>query len=130
VSHYIAKTVAQPFDSVVREVIALLRADGFDVLTDIDVRALLRSKIGAEMSRYRILGACDPALAHAALKMEKKLGLLLPCNVIVHDTADQRVEVASVDPVGAMERTANPALARIALEVRGRLATVIDGIAS
>jgi uncharacterized protein (DUF302 family) len=130
VSYYIAKTVAQPFDSVVLEVIALLRAEGFGVLTDIDVRALLRSKIGAEMSRYRILGACDPALAHEALKMETKLGVLLPCNVIVHETADQRVEVASVDPVGTMERTANPALARIALEVRSRLARVVDGIAS
>ena len=129
-SYYIAKTVAQPFDSVVLEVIALLRAEGFGVLTDIDVRALLRSKIGAEMSRYRILGACDPALAHEALKMENKLGVLLPCNVIVHETADQRVEVASVDPVGTMERTANPALARIALEVRSRLARVVDGIAS
>jgi uncharacterized protein (DUF302 family) len=130
VSYYIAKTVAQPFDSVVSEVIALLRAEGFGVLTDIDVRAALKSKIGAEMSRYRILGACNPSLAHEALKMEDKLGVLLPCNVIVLETADQRVEVASVDPVGAMERTANPALARIALEVRGRLARVVDGIAS
>ena len=129
-SYYIAKTVAQPFDSVVSEVIALLRAEGFGVLTDIDVRAALKSKIGAEMSRYRILGACNPSLAHEALKMEDKLGVLLPCNVIVLETADQRVEVASVDPVGAMERTANPALARIALEVRGRLARVVDGIAS
>jgi uncharacterized protein (DUF302 family) len=130
VSYYIAKTVDQPFDSVVLEVIALLRAEGFGVLTDIDVRAVLWSKIGAKMSRYRILGACDPALAHEALKMENKLGVLLPCNVIVHETADRRVEVASVDPVGTMERTANPALARIALEVRSRLARVVDGIAS
>jgi uncharacterized protein (DUF302 family) len=130
VSYYIAKTVAQPFDSVVSEVIELLRAEGFGVLTDIDVRAALKSKIGADMSRYRILGACNPSLAHEALKMEDKLGVLLPCNVIVHETADQRVEVASVDPVGAMERTGNPALARIALEVRGRLARVVDGIAS
>jgi len=130
VSYYIAKTVAQPFDSVVSEVIELLRAEGFGLLTDIDVRAALQSKIGAEMSRYRILGACNPSLAHEALKMEAKLGVLLPCNVIVLETADQRVEVASVDPVAAMERTGNPALARIALEVRGRLARVVDGIAS
>jgi uncharacterized protein (DUF302 family) len=130
VSYYIAKTVAQPFDSVVSEVIALLKAEGFGVLTDIDVRAALKSKIGADMSRYRILGVCNPSLAYEALKMEDKLGVLLPCNVIVHETADQHVEVASVDPVGAMERTANPALARIALEVRGRLARAVDGIAS
>jgi uncharacterized protein (DUF302 family) len=127
-NYYIAKTVAQPFDDVVSEVIELLQAEGFGVLTDIDVRAALKSKIGAEMSRYRILGACNPSLAHEALKIEAKLGVLLPCNVIVHETADRRVEVASVDPVDLMERTANPALARIALEVRSRLARVVDGI--
>ena len=127
-SYYISKTVAQPFDSVVSEVIALLKAQGFGVLTDIDLRTELRSTIGIDVSRYRILGACNPALAYEALKMEDKLGALLPCNVIVHETAERRVEVASVDPVVAMERTANPALARIALEVRGRLARVLDGI--
>jgi uncharacterized protein (DUF302 family) len=72
--------------------------------------------------------ACNPSLAHEAL--EDKLGVLLPCNVIVHEKADRRVEVASVDPVAVMERAANPALARIALEVRGRLARVVDGVAS
>jgi uncharacterized protein (DUF302 family) len=130
VTYYIAKTVAQPFDDVVYAVLELLRAEGFGVLTDIDVRAALRAEVGAEMPRYRILGACNPSLAHEALKMEDKLGVLLPCNVIVHERADRRVEVASVDPVGVMERTANPALARIALEVRGRLARVVDGVAS
>jgi uncharacterized protein (DUF302 family) len=130
VSYYIEKTVEQPFDSVVSEVIALLNAQGFGVLTDIDLRAELRSTIGTEISRYRILGACNPALAYEALKMEDRLGVLLPCNVIVHETADGRVEVASVDPVAAMERTGNPALARIALEVRGHLARVVDGVAS
>jgi uncharacterized protein (DUF302 family) len=128
VTYYIAKTVAQPFDDVVYAVLELLRAEGFGVLTDIDVRAALKAEVGAEMLRYRILGACNPSLAHEALKMEDKLGVLLPCNVIVHERADRRVEVASVDPVGVMERTANPALARIALEVRGRLASVVDGI--
>ena len=127
-NYYIAKTVEQPFDSVVSEVVALLNAQGFGVLTDIDLRAELRSTIGTETSRYRILGACNPVLAYEALKMEDKLGVLLPCNVIVHETAEQRVEVAIVDPVVAMERTANPALARIALKVRGRLARVLDGI--
>src|SRR5688572_28483193 len=129
-NYYIATTVAQPFDDVVSEVIELLQAEGFGVLTYIDVRAALKSKIGAEIARYRILGGCTPSLAHEALKIEDKLGVLLPCTVIVQETADRRVEVASVDPVGLMERTANPALARIALEVRGRLARVLDGVAS
>ena len=129
-SYYIAKTVAQPFDHVVSDVMELLRVEGFGVLTDIDVRGALKAKIGAEMLRYRILGACNPSLAHEALKMEDKLGVLLPCNIIVHETPDLRVEVASIDPVVALERTGNPALARIALEVRGRLARVVDGVAS
>ena len=70
-----AKTVAQPYDTLVSEVIELLRAEGFGVLTDIDVRATLKSRIGGDMSRYRILGACNPSLAHKALKMEDKLGV-------------------------------------------------------
>ena len=101
-NYYIATTVAQPFDDVVSEVIERLQAEGFGVLTDIDVRAALQSKIGVEMARYGILGACDPSLAHEALKIEDKLGVLLPCSIIVHETPDRRVEVASVDPVAAV----------------------------
>lgn len=127
-SYYIAKDVARPFDDVVAEVIERLGSEGFGVLTDIDVRATLKAKISAEMPCYRILGACSPQLAHEALTMEDKLGVLLPCNVIVHETADQRVEIASVDPIAAMDRTGNPALARIALEIRKRLARVVDGV--
>ena len=96
------------------------------VLSDIDVRAALKAKIGADIPAYRILGACDPKLAHEALNIESRLGVLLPCNLIVHQTAAGRVEVASVDPVVAMERTGNPALARIAIEVRRRLARVVE----
>ncbi len=127
-NYYIAKDARQPFDQVVAQVIERLKVEGFGVLTDIDVSATLKSKIGAELPRYRILGACNPKLAHEALKMEDKLGVLLPCNVIVRETADGRVEVASVDPVAAMERTGNPALARFAIEVRRRLANVLEGI--
>ena len=127
-NYYIAKDARQPFDQVVAQVIERLKAEGFGVLTDIDVSATLKSKIGAELPRYRILGACNPTLAHEGLKMEDKLGVLLPCNVIVRETADGRVEVASVDPVAAMERTGNPALARVAIEVRKRLANVLESI--
>ncbi len=127
-NYYIAKDAQQPFDQVVAQVVERLKAEGFGVLTDIDVSATLKSKIGAELPRYRILGACNPKLAHEALKMEDKLGVLLPCNVIVRETADGRVEVASVDPVAAMERTGNPALASFAIEVRKRLVNVLEGI--
>jgi uncharacterized protein (DUF302 family) len=127
-SYYIAKTVNGPFDAVLSEVIEGLKAEGFGVLTDIDVQATLKSKLGADMPRYRILGACNPRFAHEALKREDKLGVLLPCNVIVRETADQRVEVASVDPVVAMERTGNRELESTAREVRQRLSNVVEGI--
>ena len=127
-SYYIARSVSKPFDDVVAQVTQQLKERGFGVLTDIDVQATLRSKIGAEIPKYRILGACNHRFAHQALMAEDKLGVLLPCNVIVRETADQRVEVATVDPVSAMERTGNPALEPMAKQVRDLLASVISGI--
>lgn len=126
--YYLAKTVVGPFDRVVADVIERLKSEGFGILTDIDVQATLRNKIGAEISSYRILGACNPGFAFEALKLEDKLGVLLPCNVIVRETQDGRIEVASVDPVVSMERTGNPALAATAEEVRRRLSNVISGL--
>lgn len=126
--YYIATTVTGPFDRVLADVIDRLKSEGFGVLTDIDVQATLKNKIGADISKYRILGACNPGFAHEALKVEDKLGVLLPCNVIVRETNDGRVEVASVDPVVAMERTGNPTLAKTAEEVWRRLSKVIDAL--
>lgn len=125
-SYYLAKTVDAPFDRVLADVVERLKTEGFGILTDIDVQATLKSKIGADIAKYRILGACNPGFAHEALRKEDKLGVLLPCNVIVRETTDGRVEVASVDPVVAMERTGNPALATTAAEVGRRLARAID----
>lgn len=130
VSYYIAKTVSGPFAAVLQDVTERLMTEGFGILTDIDVQATLKAKIGAETLQYRILGACNPRFAHEALKLEDKLGVLLPCNVIVRETADKRVEVASVDPVTAMERTGNPALALTAQEVRRRLSNAISAVGS
>jgi len=127
-TYYISKTVDRPFEAVVADVTARLKEQGFGLLTDIDVQATVRSKTGAEMKKYRILGACNPRFAHAALQIEDKLGVLLPCNVIVRETADEKVEVAGVDPVAAMERTGNPALRPTAEEVRRRLANAISQI--
>ena len=127
-SYYIAKTVSGPFDAVVADVTARLKTQGFGVLTDIDVQATLKSKIGVDTPKYRILGACNPGFAHEALKIEERLGVLLPCNVIVRETTDRWVEVASIDPVSAMERTDNPALRTTAEEVRRLLAKAIAQI--
>jgi len=127
-TYFISKTVDRPFDVVITDVTARLKEQGFGLLTDIDVQATLKSKIGADMGRYRILGACNPQFAHAALMIEDKLGVLLPCNVIVRETADRKVEVASVDPVAALERTGNPALQPTAAEVRRRLTQAVSQV--
>jgi uncharacterized protein (DUF302 family) len=129
-SYYISKTVNKPFEAVVADVTARLKEQGFGLLADIDVQATLKSKIGADPGKYRILGACNPRFAHEALKMEDKLGVLLPCNVIVRETSDHQVEVASVDPVDAMERTGNPALKPTAEEVRRLLRKAVSQIGS
>jgi len=125
-SYYISKTVDRPFDAVMTEVTARLKEQGFGLLTDIDVQSTLKAKIGADMAKYRILGACNPRFAHQALQIEDKLGVLLPCNVIVRETPDQKVEVASIDPVAAMERTGNPALRSTAEEVRRLLTKAVS----
>lgn len=127
-SYYIAKTLQQDFDATVSEVIARLKEHGFGVLTDIDVQATLKAKIGADTPKYRILGACNPRLAHEALQRETRLGVLLPCNVIVRETAEHDVEVASVDPVASLERTGNEALRATAEQVRRDLAAVIEAL--
>src|SRR5579859_4385002 len=129
-TYYISKIVDRPFDAVVTDITARLKEQGFGLLTNIDVQDTLKSKIGADIGKYRILGACNPRFAHEALKIEDKLGVLLPCNVIVRETTDQQIEVASVDPVAAMERTGNPALTSTAEEVRRLLAQAVSQVGS
>ncbi|MFP3883031.1 MAG: DUF302 domain-containing protein [Actinomycetota bacterium] len=103
----------------------LLAAEGFGILTEIDVAATLKEKLGVTRSPYRILGACNPQLANQALEAEDDVGLLLPCNVIVYQDGDDTV-VAALDPATMVDLTANPALAEVAKEARLRLEKVID----
>jgi uncharacterized protein (DUF302 family) len=127
-SYYLSRTVDAAFEAVVQRVTAALKEEGFGVLTDIDVQATLKAKLGADMPPYRILGACNPSFAHHALQIEDKLGVLLPCNVIVRDAGDGQTEVAAIDPVASMDRTGNPALASIAEDVRVRLQRAVERI--
>lgn len=129
-TYYISKMLDRPFDAVVADVTARLKEQGFGLLTDVDVQATLQTKIGAQIGQYRILGACNPRFAHEALQVEDKLGVLLPCNVIVRETADHRVEVASVDPVASMERTNNARLTQTAEEVRRLLSLAVASVGS
>lgn len=127
-TYYFSKTVATSFDDAVRRAIEALKQEGFGVLTEIDVQDTLRKKLGVEFQRYRILGACNPSLAHEALKREDKIGTMLPCNVVVQETADHQVEIAAIDPVASMMAVDNPALAQTAAEVRERLRRVIANV--
>jgi uncharacterized protein (DUF302 family) len=127
-TYYISRTVTGAFDATVHRVIDLLKQEGFGVLTDIDVQATLKAKIGADVTPYRILGACNPGIAHKAMGLENKLGVLLPCNVIVRDAGGGKTEVASIDPVSSMQRTGNPKLEGVAAQVREQLQRVIDAL--
>ncbi|TAM55699.1 MAG: DUF302 domain-containing protein [Paraburkholderia sp.] len=124
-SYYFAKTLTVPFDAAVQRVVDALKQEGFGVLTDIDVQSTLKAKIGVDFRRYRILGACNPAFAHRALEAEDKIGTMLPCNVIVQETADGRTEVAAVDPVASMQGIGNAQLAPIAEQVQAKLKSMV-----
>jgi uncharacterized protein (DUF302 family) len=127
-TYYIAREIPLAFDAAVAATIAALKREGFGVLTDIDVKATIREKLGAEFRPYRILGACNPPLAHRALELEERIGLMLPCNVIVQERKAGGVEVAAIDPVAAMSAVGNEALRELAVEVREKLARVIETI--
>ena len=126
--YYIAKTVSGGFPATVERVIESLKAEGFGVLTEIDVKATMKKKLDIDFRDYRILGACNPPLAHQALTADDKIGTMLPCSVIVQDLGGGKIEVAAVNPAISMEQAGNPALKAIAESVTGKLKRVIAAI--
>lgn len=118
-----------PYEEAIEQVTAALKAEGFGVLTQIDVKATLKQKLDVDFRPYIILGACNPPLAHRALSTELEIGLLLPCNVIVYDSADAGSEVAIADPQMMMGPVENPAIEPVAQDARARLQRVIDSLA-
>jgi uncharacterized protein (DUF302 family) len=127
-SYYISKTLPVSVEEGVDRVTAALQREGFGVITEIDVAATLKNKIGVDFRPYRILGACNPALAHEALRIEDKIGTMLPCNVVVQQSAPGEVEITAVDPVASMSAVGNPALREKAAEVRAKLKQVVDSL--
>jgi uncharacterized protein (DUF302 family) len=126
--YYVAKTVSGGFSATIKRVIESLKAEGFGVLTEIDVKATMKKKLDIDFRDYRILGACNPPLAHQALTADDKIGIMLPCNVIVQDLGGGQIEVAAINPAVSMEHVGNPTLKKIAKSVTGKLKRVIAAI--
>jgi uncharacterized protein (DUF302 family) len=125
VTYYIHRILPIAFDEAITRTKAALKAEGFGVLTEINVQETLKTKIGVDFPKYVILGACNPALAHEALLLENKVGTMLPCNVVVRDAGDGQTEVAAIDPVASMQAIDNAALKQAAQVVRSKLDRVV-----
>ena len=122
------KVVEESFDEAVEKVTAELAEEGVGVLSDIDVAAKMKEKLDKDMPRYRILGACNPALAFQAISAVEDIGLLLPCNVLVREDADGKVHVDFMDPVSVMGLVNDPGVEPLANDVRGRLERVLEAL--
>lgn len=127
-SYTIDKRVGGEFDDVVERTMAALEDEGFGILCDIDVQETFEKKLDEEFRQYRILGACNPGLAHEALGNELALGALLPCNVVVYETDDGDIGVSAVDPEALLSVAENPDLDPIAADVRGRFESVLESL--
>ena len=126
--YYFSKTLPAGFDEAVKRTTDALKREGFGIITEIDVKKTMKEKIGADFRNYRILGACNPKLAHEALQLEDKVGTMLPCNVVVQDAGGGKTEVAAIDPVASMQAIDNPKLREAASQVQGMLRKVIDSL--
>jgi uncharacterized protein (DUF302 family) len=124
--YYFNKIVEMTFEETIDKVTEELKKEGFGVLTEIDVKAALKKKIDVDFRKYRILGACNPSYAYKALLVEDKIGTMLPCNVIVQEKEDGRVEVAAIDPIASMQAVENESLGGIAVEIQSKLKKVIE----
>jgi uncharacterized protein (DUF302 family) len=127
-AYYFSKTLPVGFDEAVQRTTEALKREGFGIITEIDVKKTLKDKIGADFRSYRILGACNPKLAHEALQLEDKIGTMLPCNVVVQDVGGGKTEIAAIDPVASMQAIDNPQLRGAAKRVQVMLKKVIESL--
>lgn len=123
-TYYNTKIVETDFDKTLERVAEELQKEGFGILTEIDVKATLKKKLDVDFRKYKILGACNPNFAHQALQLEDNIGVMLPCNVIVHEK-DGKVHVSMIDPLAAMFSVGNPMLNKVAEAVSDKLDNVL-----
>jgi len=127
-SYYFSKILNVSFEEAILKVTDELRKEGFGILTDIDVKEALKKKLNVDFRKYRILGACNPPFAYQALLKEDKIGTMLPCNVIVQEISEGKVEVAAIDPIASMQAIENPELGEIATQVQAKLRKVVENL--
>lgn len=125
-SYYFSKVLDDSFEGAIDKVTKELKEEGFGILTEIDVKETFKKKLDVDFRKYRILGACNPTMAHQAITAESKIGTMLPCNVIVQEVENGKTEVSAVDPVASMSSVKNDELGDIAQQVRSQLQTVIE----
>jgi uncharacterized protein (DUF302 family) len=126
--YYFNKTLDLSFDDAVSRVTEALKKEGFGILTEIDVKETLKKKLDVDFKKYKILGACNPPFAYQALQIEDKIGAMLPCNVVVQESAEGNIEVSAVDPIASMQAVQNPDLQEIAEQVQAKLRSVITSL--
>lgn len=127
-NYYFSKIIDMDFENAVEKTTEELKKEGFGVLTDIDVKQTLKKKLDVDFRKYRILGACNPLFAYRALQTEGKIGLMLPCNVIVQEIEIGKIEIAAIDPIASMQAVDNSKLAEIGEHVSKKLQKVIEQI--
>jgi uncharacterized protein (DUF302 family) len=125
-SYCFSKNLDLSFEEAISNVTQELKKEGFGILTEIDVKDTLKNKLNVDFCKYTILGACNPPFAYKALQVEPRIGTMLPCNVIVREQSDGKIEVAAVDPLASMQAIQNPELQKVAVEIRSKLRKVID----
>jgi uncharacterized protein (DUF302 family) len=126
--YYFSKTLNVSYDEAVKLTTEALKSEGFGVITEINMHEKLKEKLGVDFKKYKILGACNPPYAYKALQAEDKIGIMLPCNVLVIEQGQNIIEVAAVNPIASMQAITNPALGDVALQVTGILKNLIEAL--
>jgi uncharacterized protein (DUF302 family) len=126
--YYFSKLINTSFDDAVQQVTVALKAEGFGIISEINIHEKLNEKLGVDFKKYRILGACNPGYAYKALLMEEKIGTMLPCNVIVIDQGNGKTEISAVNPIASMMAIGNIGLESIAQEITEKLKRVIESL--